>query len=378
MAGSIRRRSKNSWEISIDLGRDAKGNRMRKFLNVKGKKSDAERKLREILSTLDKGLPLDMSKETLGTYLITWHGSYAVPNTRPRTADRYMTDIKNHLIPHMGDVLLTKLTPSHIQTTEAKMLSSGLSKRSVLHAHRVLSQALKHAVEKGHIWRNPCDMVRAPRISRASIEVPNPETVINILEKAKNTLHYPAFHLLTYTGARRGEICGLRWDDVDLLNKRISIKRSAVTMKGKGVVMCPPKTETGKRNIAIDSYTVDVLRAHKGTQLVQGLELELPHSNLEYVFTDALGQPLDPYVLTNTWRRLMSAMDITGVRLHDLRHFHASLLFRSNTHPKVVQERLGHSTISITLDTYSHSIPSLQRDAADTFAREMHQIDSSP
>ena len=129
-------------------------------------------------------------------------------------------------------------------------------------------------------------------------------------------------------------------------------------MKGKGVVMCPPKTETGKRNIAIDSYTVDVLRAHKGTQLVRSLELELPHSDSGYVFTDALGQPLDPYVLTNTWRRMMFSMNITGVRLHDLRHFHASLLFRSNTHPKLVQERLDHSTISITLDTYSHPFPS--------------------
>ena len=165
MKGSIRRRSKDSWEISIDLGRDAEGNRRRKFLNVKGKKADAERKLREILSTLDKGLPLDMSKETLGTYLINWHESYAVPNTRPRTADRYMTDIKNHLIPHMGDVLLTKLTSSHIQTTEAKMLSSGLSKRSVLHAHRVLSQALKHAVEKGdfNLLAQPVALSRVER-----------------------------------------------------------------------------------------------------------------------------------------------------------------------------------------------------------------------
>ena len=377
MKGSIRRRSKNSWELSIDLGRDQEGQRKRKFLNVKGKKSDAERKLREFLSSVDKGIPIDHSKETLREYLLDWHAGYAIPNTRPRTADRYMTDIRNHLIPLLGDIPVTKLTSAHIQTAEGKMLAKGLSNRSVLHAHRVLGQALKHAVEKGHIWRNPCDMVRAPKIPSKSVEVPEPETVKSILEKTKDTLLYPAFYLLAFTGARRGEISALRWSDIDFQGRTISINRSAASVKGKGVVMSPPKTESGKRNIAIDEFTVDVLRRHSGTQLIRNLENNIQAEQAGYLFTDALGRPIDPYILTDTWRKLISKMNVPKVRLHDLRHFHASFLLRSNTHPKVVQERLGHSSISVTLDTYSHSVPSLQREAADIFANQMQQIDVS-
>ena len=377
MKGSIRRRSKNSWEISIDLGRNLDGSRRRKYLNVKGKKSQAAKKLRELLTTADKGLPLELSRETLGAYLLHWHENYAVPNTRPRTADRYMTDIKNHLTPLLGNIPLSKLTADNIQAAEAKMLAKGLSARSVLHAHRVLAQSLKHAVEKGHIWRNPCDVVKAPKISRPIMKVPSPETVVNILEKARTHLHYPAFHLLAFTGARRGEVCGLQWGDIDLDQKRISINRSAVRVKGKGVMMFPPKTESGRRNIAIDSQTVDVLRTLQGTQLVTKLDHDIPNSSTDHVLSDELGNPLDPYVLTNSWRRLVSRLGLTGIRLHDLRHFHASLLLRMNTHPKIVQERLGHSTISITLDTYSHSIPSLQREAADSFADQMKQVDMS-
>ena len=141
--------------------------------------------------------------------------------------------------------------------------------------------------------------------------------------------------------------------------------------------MFPPKTESGRRNIAIDSQTVDVLRTLQGTQLVTKLDHDIPNSSTDHVLSDELGNPLDPYVLTNSWRRLVSRLGLTGIRLHDLRHFHASLLLRMNTHPKIVQERLGHSTISITLDTYSHSIPSLQREAADSFADQMNQVDMS-
>ena len=135
--------------------------------------------------------------------------------------------------------------------------------------------------------------------------------------------------------------------------------------------MLPPKTERGRRTIVLDQDTVDVLRAHRGSQLVKVVELDGAYSDQGYVFPNQIGGPLDPYVLTDAWRKLTARAGMSNVRLHDLRHFHASTLLQANTHPKVVQERLGHSTISITLDTYSHTVPSLQEQAVLDFARVM-------
>ena len=154
------------------------------------------------------------------------------------------------------------------------------------------------------------------------------------------------------------------WTDLDLDGARASIVRAAVRIKGKGVVILPPKTERSRRTIALDAETVDVLRAVRGTQLIKQSELGDLYGDTGYVFTDTKGSPLDPFVLIDTWRHIVAGAGVTNVRLHDLRHFHASVLLRANTHPKIVQERLGHSTISVTLDTYSHSVPSMQEKAA--------------
>ena len=223
------------------------------------------------------------------------------------------------------------------------------------------------------IWHNPCSSVRPPRIARKEITVPDTATVLQLLDLAKYTRHYAAFHFLAHTGVRRGEVCGLMWDDVDLVGARASILRAAVRVKGKGIVMLPPKTERSRRTIALDSETVDVLRAHRGTQLIQRSELGDLYEDLGYIFTGATGLPLDPYVLTDTWSHMVWKAGVTNIRLHDLRHFHASVLLRANKHPKIVQERLGHSTISVTLDTYSHSVPSMQEQAALDFAEALKQ-----
>ncbi len=371
MKGSIRRRGRHSWELTIDLGRDATGRRKRKFLNIQGRRADADRRLREVLASLDKGLPLDTSKITLQVFLIRWHKDYVVPNTRPSTAERYMLDIRNRLIPYLGHIGLTKVSPSDIQAMQATMLAEGLSPRSAQHAYRVLSEAFRHAIEWGLAWYNPCGAVRPPRQTRKEITIPDPETVRRLLEAARETPYHAAFHFLAYTGARRGEACGLMWPDVDLDARRAAIRRAAARVKGEGVIMLPPKTDRGQRSIALDSDTVDLLRAHRGTQVIQRGELENKYDSRGFVFANPFGAPLDPFVLTDTWRHLVVRHGVPKIRLHDLRHFHASMLLRANTHPKVVQERLGHATISVTLDTYSHSIPALQADAADDFARLM-------
>lgn len=357
MNGSIRRRSKNSWELTIDLGRDASGRRRRKFVAVKGKRSDADRILREMLAAADRGAPLDTSKLTVAEYLERWHRDYAVVNTRQRTADRYQDDIRNHLTPHLGHLLFSKVVPADIQRMEASLLSEGLSPRSVEHAHRVLSLALKHAVRWGLTWRNPCDSVSPPRKTRKEVEILEVSLVLRLLDMAKDTGHFAAFHFLTYTGARRGEACGLMWRDVDLERGKVFIRQAATKPRGQGVTMAPPKTDKGRRNVTIDPETVEVLRAHRGAQMVQETEFDGLYENQGYVFAGPQGAPLNPDALTYAWHQLALKAGAKSVRLHDLRHFHASMLMKVEINPKVVQERLGHSVIGITMDTYSHLVP---------------------
>ncbi len=377
MNGSIRKRGERSWELTIDLGRDTQGKRLRKFVHVKGTKAEAEMRLRELLTAHDKGMPVDQTKIRVAEFLLHWLKDYAIPNTRPRTTERYEGDIRNHLVPHIGHIQMTRLTPRDIQAMEAAMLKRGLSPKSVQNAHRVLSEALSHAVQWGLLYYNPCVAVKPPKLTHKEIQIPDGETVQHLLARAKDTPYYPVFHFLAFTGARRGEACGLMWKDIDMERGTVSIGRAAVRIKGKGLMMLPPKTERSKRVIAIDTDTIAVLRAHKGAQLVRQVEIGADlYGNQGFVFSDVLGQPFDPSIITDAWRRLVAKAGVGRIRLHDLRHFHASMLLRANIHPKIVQERLGRSTVSITLDTYSHSVPSLQQQAAESFAEVMRNIES--
>lgn len=365
MKGSVRRRSRNSWEITLDLGVDPQGRRQRQYLHVKGKKAEAERKLREMLTALDKGVPVDTSKITVSELLNRWYSDYVVPNTKPRTAESYEVIIRVHLKPHLGLVQLAKLQALQIQAMESALLRDGKSAKTVLNVHRVLREALEQAMRWGLIWRNTAQLVDPPRPEKSRPKVPSPAEVWRILALAKETPYYPAYHFMAFTGCRRGECLGLKWRDVDLDQGVASIVETVQRVKGRGLIFDTPKSVSSRRAIALDSEAIDVLRAHRLELLQQRLLLGNRWDDFDLVFPGPFGGPLDPSVLTHTFERLSKKASVKGVRLHDLRHFHASLLLQMQVHPKVVQERLGHATISITLDTYSHLIPSMQADAAD-------------
>lgn len=181
-------------------------------------------------------------------------------------------DIRNHLSPNLGVEMLTKVTPSDVQGMEAAMLAKGLSPRSVQHAHRVLSEAYKHAIAMGLAWQNPCSSVRPPRQVRPELTIPDVPIVLDLLKRAKATHYGVAIHLLLFTGMRRGEVCGLTWEDCDLERAIIMIRGAASRAKGQGVTMLPPKTDKGRRSITIDPATVSLLREHKGAHVMQQIE----------------------------------------------------------------------------------------------------------
>ena len=183
MKGSIRRRGKNSWELSIDVGRDHSGRRLREFKNVKGKKSDAEKELRELLTKKDHGLPIQGDKITVSDWTNKWLKEHVQATTRQKTQERYRDVVKNYIDPYIGHLGLQKLTPTDIKSLESEWLSKGISRQSVNYAHRILSACLKYGVRMEVLYRNPAEAVKPPRIERKEIRPPSPGIIKEILDK---------------------------------------------------------------------------------------------------------------------------------------------------------------------------------------------------
>lgn len=373
MNGSIRKRSRNSWELTIDLGRDEQGKRRRKFISVTGTKNEAQRQLREYLSTIDKGIPLNAEKATVAQWLDRWLKEYVVPNTRQKTVERYEGIIRNHVKPELGNLRLAKLSPSDIQSLEAKLIQAGMAPAGVELVHRVISSALKYAVRMEVLWRNAAQAVTPPKVVRREIEPPDVLEVRRILTEAIAQNHplYAAIHLIAYTGIRRGEALGLRWQDIDLEAGTISIVQTLGRSLHKGLVFQPPKTNRSRRSIDLDPGTVDVLRAHKVKQLEHRLLLGEAYQDTGLVFPDPLGAPLNPMALTRAFQSLAHVLGLKELRLHDLRHFHASVMLQQRQSPALVSQRLGHASVSTTMDIYSHILPGWQKEAANAFAKAM-------
>jgi len=374
MNGSIRKRGKNSWELTIDLGNDADGKRRRKFVAVKGTKSQAQRKLRELLSLSDKGIPVDTQKITFGPWLDKWMRDY-VAHKRQKTIERYEGLIKNHIAPYLGRIELTKVTPSDIQALEAKLSAQGMAPQGVQMVHNVISGAFKYALRMEVAWRNPAKSVTPPQITRKEVEPPEIAKVRDILELAAEQGHplFPCLHLVAYTGIRRGEALGLRHQDLNLEAGTISIVQTLGRSLHKGVMVEPTKTRAGRRSIDIDEDTIAILRAHIGKQLLSRIELEGIYQDNGLVFAGPLGEPLNPMRLTNAFQSLSKKMGLVGAKLHDLRHFHASLMLQNGASLLLVSRRLGHANISTTGDVYGHLLPGWQKEAANAFANAMKQ-----
>jgi len=364
----------HSWQIIIDLGRDANGKKRRKFITVKGTKTEAQRQLREKLSSLDNGLPMDNGKLSVGDLLDRWVRDYATPNVRPKMLQRYEGDVRIHIKPAIGHVALEKLSPAAVQAMEANLLASGKSPRSVQHTHVVLKMALKKGIQWGLVYRNVADAVDAPKVRRKEIDPPPAEKLGDILDLARKTPHLVVHYFLAYTGCRRSEALGLRWTDVDLEHGTASIVQTLQRLpKGQGLAFLPTKSAKSRRAIKLDAGTVAMLREHRGTQLLAKADLGATYKDNGLVFPNEFGEPLSPSIVSRTFKKLVGEAGTPRTRLHDLRHAHATEMLKAGVHLKVVQERLGHSTIAITSDFYTHVAPTLQEEAADAFAEAMRR-----
>jgi integrase len=375
MKGSIIERN-GSFRIKVPLGKNAKTGKYESYYETfHGNKTQAEIRLRQLLTDLDKGIFVKPGKSTCTDYLKRWLGEYAHTNLSPKTAEGYESIIYRHLIPALGVIPLAQLRPEMIQRYIGDKLThgraigqGGLSSSTVRHHIICLHTARQHAVKMGILIRNPVDAVTIPRAQRHDMRTMSESDIHIFLEMARPTQYYALFYVLLFTGIRRSELLALRWQDVDLLLLQISVNRSLHQLRGGKIIFRQPKTEKSRRLIALTPSTATILREHYDYQNKQRESLGYPTlTDNDLVFCQYDGKPLIPNTVTHNWIKLVRRSGLNGIRLHDARHTHASLMLKQGIHPKIVQERLGHSSIQITLDIYSHVAPGLQQSAARTF-----------
>ena len=358
---------------------DNQGRRKQVWVSLKTeRKREAEVRLADLVTKQQKGEFVRSNRMPLAEYLETWLERLPGLNIRQRTVDGYEEKMRNHVIPYLGAIPIRDLEPDMIQALYRRLLLSGrkdgkggLAPQTVRLVHRTLSEALTSAVKLRLLARNPAEAATAPRVKRKDINTLDEAGVYTLLNMAKTELgglYYEMLFLDLYTGIRRSELLGLRWCDTDLDFAAISIVQSLHLPKGyKTPIIEETKPGGSRRQISLSPDAVAVLREHKSNQVDMKADLGVWWDEKGFVFCKPDGSPFLPNSVTHAYLKIARRAGLEGVRLHDLRHSHATLMLKAGIHPKIVQERLGHSSISMTLDTYSHVVPGLQEQAALRF-----------
>jgi integrase len=369
MRGHTRKRGK-TWSVVVDVGRDENGRRKQRWHSGYRTQREAQTALTGLLSGLQRGDYVEPSKLTLRAFMGQWLDALRA-SVRPSTWATYQALTQTHITPALGMIPLQQLTAARLTAFYADLLEKGrlngkggLSPRTVRYCHATMHKALGEAVRWQLVSRNVADQATPPRPQAKEMRTWTAPELRAFLAHVEGDRLYGAYILAATTGLRRGEVLGLRWRDLDMGAGRLSVTQTLITV-GYAVSVSTPKTAKGRRSVALDPATVGALRAHRVAVLEERLSLGLGAPTEDgLVFTALDGSPLHPLQFSDRFERLVKAASVPRIRLHDLRHTHATLALQAGVHPKVVSERLGHASVSITLDTYSHAIPAMQEEAA--------------
>ena len=313
-------------------------------------------------------MTFDARGSTVGDYLDRWLSDAVRGTVRESTfsRDRYL--VTNHIKPTLGRLKLKNLNALHLQSFYRERLDSGLSGSTVQKIHHILHKALSQAVKWNLIPRNPADAVKAPTASSTKETHPlSASEARRLLERARDDRLEALYVLAFHTGMRRGELLGLKWEDVDLDGPTIRVRRTLTRSEnGRRLSLGEPKTKKSRRIVRLTPRAVEALRRHRAKQAEEKLKAGNLYQNQGLVFTTGCGTPINPSnLLRRSFAPLLKSAGLPRITFHDLRHTCASLLFQRNVHPKLVQELLGHASIALTLDTYSHMLPGMGSEAAD-------------
>lgn len=353
--GSIYKRKDGLWVAALMIH----GKRLVKYF---GAQRDARNWLQETRLQVNNGLSFSVAQITVSNYLREWLSSYET-SIRPKTFAQYTQIVNQYLAPEFATLKLRDLRPDHIQALYARKIREGRSPRTVLVIHAVLHRALNQALRWGLIGRNPAQAVNRPRFKKKEMHTLNENQVKELLSAGKNSRYETLLWMAITTGLRQGEILGLKWSDLDWVTRRLSIQRQLQRYKGRGLVFTSPKSEAGRRNVLLSIGTIAKLRGHHAVQSYEKQFAGQRWQENDLIFPSELGTPLDPRNLFRVFKNVLGQAGLPNIRFHDLRHTAATLMLQQGIHPKVVQERLGHADIALTLNTYSHVLPNIQEEA---------------
>ena len=379
MRGHIAKKGNSYYAVIYEGINPATGKPRHRWHRAGATKKEAERVLTDLVKRHHDGDYRAPEKITLGVYLLErW-----LPARRAQLGDTtfssYQRNIELHVVPYLGSMPLQRLAPEDLDGLYARLLTNGkrkhgggaLSPKTVRNIHAILLKALADAQRKGTISRNVAELADPPKLSRRArptMRVWNADQLRQFLEAIETHHLYPAFYLKANTGMRRGEILGLTWRNIDFETARISVTQ-AVLAPDYQVTVSDVKTPYSRRTIDLDPRTVAVIRAWRKRQLEQYLQSGLRTDEAAFVFARRDGEPLHPDHFSQAFERLLSKSDLPRIRLHDLRHTHATLLIQAGVPIKVVSERLGHASVAFTMQVYQHVLPGMQADAAATFGK---------
>jgi integrase len=363
--GSVyRRKSDGRWVGSLSLPDGT-----RKVFYGR-KQSEVIAKLDEAANDLRRGMLAVGSNTTLQEYLENWLENVHKPTIRLSTYLNYRKLLKNYLVPGLGKVKIHRLTPQQVQGFYSQKMSQGLAPKTVNNIHGVLHKALDNAVKWNILPRNVCDAVTPPRIPRKEKNVLTKQQAHTLLEEVRAHRLEALLTLAITSGMREGELLALHWQDINFEDCSLQVKRAVSYLKGYGYVESEPKTAKGRRMIKLPVFVVGILIRHKAQQEEQRCQVGSAWIEKDLVFTNAQGYFYSASTLRKVFRRFLVSIGLPHMRFHDLRHSAATILLAMKVHPKVVQEILGHSQIAMTLDVYSHALPSMQEDVTKQWDSE--------
>ena len=340
--------SKERWCAEITLP-----NGKRKKKRAKTKKA-VQDWLFDIRKQIKDNLPFLENEDTVGLYFRRYMDQVAIHSVKPSTFKSYNHWVSKHVIPEIGHIKLKELKPGHLQSLYAQKLSEGLSKRSVQYIHALIRKIMNQAVKANLIARNPTNAVEAPKPERKEPKTLTIDEARRLFESVETPRWRTIYIIAVMMGLRKSEILGLRWQDVNFENKTLSINNIIYEIDGN-VYEGTPKTQKSRRTVLMPDFVCETLQTYK----------KLANTKEGLVFQTESGRAVSPRNLSRHFYIALDKADLPRIRFHDLRHTAATILLSQNVHPKVVQEMLGHSSITLTLDTYSHVIQGIQKEAAN-------------
>jgi integrase len=331
-------------------------------------REEVRQKLTRAMADRDGGMIFDAESLTVGEYLTRWLEDSVKGTVRVSTYQVHWHMIKPHINPVLGRLRLKDLTPVHVRGLYREKLNSGLSSATVRKMHSILRKALKQAVMDGLISRNVCEAVKPPKVEHKEINPLDREQAKALLEAASGDRLEALYVLAVHTGMREGELLGLKWEDADLERSVLRLRHALVREGGKIALGDLLKTPKSRRSVRLTRAAAKALRSHLERQLEEMERMGSLYQPGGLVFATRSGTIINPSNLRNrSFKPLLKRAGLPEICFHDLRHTCATLLLSQGTHPKLVQELLGHATIAMTLDTYSHFLPSM----GDQTARAM-------